>query len=183
MIRARGICKRYSRGTADVLSKLDLDVRSGEVVVICGQSGAGKSTLLNLIGGLDRDYLGSIEIAGEELHRMPDGRLSRFRNQKLGFLFQESHLIDGLSAIRNVTLPSTFSRSRNGRASFLRAEELFERLGIPELATVPVERLSGGQRQRVCVARALVEQPELLLCDEPTANLDVETGEELLTLL
>lgn len=185
-IRVRGLTKRYRNAGREILSDLELEVLKGEIVVIVGVSGAGKSTLLNVLSGMDRDYVGEVEVASANLEELSDAHLSCLRGQTLGFVMQESSLIEGLSVLENVTLPSAFSRRMNRRwkpESQQRALGILEGLGMERLVGERVDELSGGQRQRVCIARALVEDPEILLCDEPTGNLDTDTGAELLAHL
>jgi len=184
LVRIRGLHKIYQRGAEriDVLRGIDLDIRSGEFLALMGPSGSGKSTLLNLIGGLDRASAGTVEVAGQRVDRMGDSELARFRARHVGFIFQMYNLLPVLTAERNVELPllltglSAAERRRRARAA-LAAVGLSDRL-----AHFP-RQLSGGQEQRVGIARAIVTDPTLLLCDEPTGDLDRRSGDEVLDLL
>ncbi|MBM7114207.1 ABC transporter ATP-binding protein [[Archangium] primigenium] len=184
MIRARDIVKRYQDGEGAevrVLDGLSLDVEAGEFVAVVGPSGCGKSTLLQLLGGLDVDYQGQVEVAGVKLSGLRDAALARFRNQHVGFVFQSFHLIPNLSAVENVLLPSHFGASVSEDAR-KRAEALLDRVGLLAKKERTPVRLSGGERQRVAIARALFTGPRLLLCDEPTGNLDAATGAGVIAL-
>ncbi len=184
MIRARDIVKRYQDGEGAevrVLDGLSLDVEAGEFVAVVGPSGCGKSTLVQLLGGLDVDYQGQVEVAGVKLSGLRDAALARFRNQHVGFVFQSFHLIPNLSAVENVLLPSHFGASVSEDAR-KRAEALLDRVGLLAKKERTPVRLSGGERQRVAIARALFTGPRLLLCDEPTGNLDAATGAGVIAL-
>ena len=171
-----------------VLRGVNLDVHKGEVLAIVGPSGAGKSTLLHLIGALDRPNRGTILWKDEEVTRMPPLRLAAWRNHTVGFVFQFYHLFPDLTARENVLVPGMVAHSvlswlgQRG-ALRARADELLERVGLGDRRHHYPSQLSGGEQQRVAIARALLLQPELLLCDEPTGNLDRKTGEEVLELL
>jgi putative ABC transport system ATP-binding protein len=183
LIRARDIVKQYVDGDGTevrVLDGLSLDVADGDFVAVVGPSGSGKSTLLHLLGGLDVHYQGDVEVAGVKLSGLEDKELARFRNQHVGFVFQSFHLIPNLSAVENVLMPSHF-----GPASLearKRAESLLDRVGLLAKKDRTPVRLSGGERQRVAIARALFTGPRLLLCDEPTGNLDAATGAGVISL-
>jgi putative ABC transport system ATP-binding protein len=183
VIRARDIVKQYRDGDGTevrVLDGLSLDVADGDFVAVVGPSGSGKSTLLHLLGGLDVHYQGDVEVAGVKLAGLKDKELARFRNQHVGFVFQSFHLIPNLSAVENVLMPSHF-----GPASLearKRAESLLDRVGLLAKKDRTPVRLSGGERQRVAIARALFTGPRLLLCDEPTGNLDAATGAGVISL-
>ena len=183
MIRARDIVKEYRDGDGSVVRVLDgagLDVADGEFVAVVGPSGSGKSTLLHLLGGLDVDYRGEVEVAGVKLSGLEEKKLSAFRNQHVGFVFQSFHLIPTLSAVENVLMPSHFgAASPEARG---RAESLLDRVGLLAKKDRTPVRLSGGERQRVAIARALFTGPRLLLCDEPTGNLDSATGAGVISL-
>ena len=183
MIRARDIVKRYQDGDGGEVRVLDgaaLDVADGDFVAVVGPSGSGKSTLLHLLGGLDVDYRGEVEVAGVKLSGLKEAALARFRNQHVGFVFQSFHLIPNLSAVENVLMPSHFgAASADARK---RAEALLERVGLLAKKDRTPVRLSGGERQRVAIARALFTGPKLLLCDEPTGNLDAATGAGVIAL-
>ncbi|MBF5044323.1 ABC transporter ATP-binding protein [Aggregicoccus sp. 17bor-14] len=184
MIRARDIVKRYRDGEGPevrVLDGLSLDVESGDFVAIVGPSGSGKSTLLHLLGGLDVHYEGSVEVAGTRVTGLSDAALARFRNAKVGFIFQSFHLVPNLSALENVLLPSHFGASAEGDAR-ARAAAVLTRVGLGAKLDRPPSRLSGGERQRVAIARALFTGPQVLLCDEPTGNLDAATGAGIIEL-
>ncbi len=184
IISLRNLAKCYTRGkqTVEVLQHLDLEIADGEFLALMGPSGSGKTTLLNLIGGLDRPTSGEIEVAGQRLDRMSGGELAHWRAGHVGFVFQFYNLMPMLSAVRNVELPLLLTslnagqRTRNAMAA-LTAVGLAERAGHK-----PAE-LSGGQAQRVAIARALVADPRLLVCDEPTGDLDRTTADEILQLL
>jgi len=149
-------------------------------VAILGPSGSGKSTLLGIVGGLDRDYEGRVELFDRNLARMPDAELARLRGSRIGFVFQAFHLLPHLTVLDNVLAPALFDPS--GEDLSRRALEVLDRLGLADRAgDLPVQ-LSGGQRQRVAIARALLHRPALLLCDEPTGNLDAETGAQTIAL-
>ena len=184
MIVARGLNRSYpdaARGRAVVLSDLELDVASGEFVAIAGRSGSGKSTLLHVLGGLDSGYSGEVTVAGTRLDGLGEAALARFRNQEVGFVFQSFHLVAGLRAHENVALPAYFGpRSANGTKA--RALDALGRVGLGEKAERLPSQLSGGERQRVAIARALFARPKVLLCDEPTGNLDAETATEVTAL-
>lgn len=191
MISARGLSKRYLDGDGRevrVLDGLDLELQRAEFVAVVGSSGSGKSTLLHLIGGLDADYQGEITVAGEPLRGKSDRELSSFRNRQVGFVFQSFHLVSNLPAIENVLLPHQFDSGSPERprlspaAARARAMEVLERVGLGQKTVRTPERLSGGERQRVAIARALFQGPKVLLCDEPTGNLDQATGEEIIRL-
>ena len=187
MIRARGLHKSYRTGKSElpVLRGVDLDVADGEFVALVGRSGSGKSTLLGILGGLDTDYQGSVEVGGQDLRKLPDAALSAYRNASIGFVFQAFHLLDHLSCRDNVALPAMFVRGREAAddaATRARADELLARVGIPEKADARPSTLSGGQKQRLAIARALFHRPALLIGDEPTGNLDSATAEDVLTL-
>jgi putative ABC transport system ATP-binding protein len=184
LVRVRALHKIYQRGEEriDVLRGIDLDIRAGEFLALMGPSGSGKSTLLNLIGGLDRASSGSVEVAGQRVDRLTDAELARFRARHVGFVFQMYNLLPVLTAERNVELPLLLTdlpaaeRMRRARAA-LAAVGLSDRLEhFPR-------QLSGGQEQRVGIARAIVTDPTLLLCDEPTGDLDRRAGDEVLDLL
>ena len=163
-----------------VLDGLSLDVADGDFVAVVGPSGSGKSTLLHLLGGLDVHNQGDVEVAGVKLSGLKDKELARFRNQHVGFVFQSFHLIPNLSAVENVLMPSHFgAASAEARK---RAESLLDRVGLLAKKDRAPVRLSGGERQRVAIARALFTGPRLLLCDEPTGNLDAATGAGVITL-
>jgi putative ABC transport system ATP-binding protein len=180
VVRVRDVTKSYGDGPArtQVLRGVSLDVAKGELTALVGQSGSGKSTLLNIIGGLDRPDAGEVEVLGLDTQRANDGKLARLRNQSIGFVFQAFNLLDHLSVLDNVTLPSAFSR--NGKDVTERGKEALRRVGLADFAARRPGELSGGQKQRVAIARALYGEPTLLLCDEPTGNLDSETGKEVI---
>jgi putative ABC transport system ATP-binding protein len=183
VIRARDIVKEYVDGDGTkvrVLDGMSLDVDAGDFVAVVGPSGSGKSTLLHLLGGLDVHYQGDVEVGGVKLRGLGDKALARFRNTHVGFVFQSFHLIPNLSALENVLLPSHFGAPHpDGRK---RAEAMLERVGLGAKKDRAPVRLSGGERQRVAIARALYSGPKLLLCDEPTGNLDSATGQGVIEL-
>jgi len=171
----------------EVLKGVDLTVRQGEFVAIVGASGSGKSTLLHILGGLDRPDKGVVEFDGRDLKRMRARELNRLRNEMVGFVFQFYHLLDELNVLENVVLPAMVSRTVIGwllsrRAAKRRAMELLEQLGLKERVRHKPYQLSGGERQRVAIGRALMNQPRLLLADEPTGNLDSVTGSGILNV-
>ncbi|MBQ4334042.1 MAG: ABC transporter ATP-binding protein [Myxococcaceae bacterium] len=166
-----------------ILSEVSLRVDAGEFVAITGPSGCGKTTLLNLIGALDRDFTGDIRIAGQDIRRLSDRQLSAFRNKTVGFVFQQFNLLAPLSALENVLLPSHFDPSGEPRTALReRAQKALERVGLGEKLSRRPAQLSGGERQRVAIARALFARPRLVLCDEPTGNLDARTGQAIIDL-
>ncbi len=175
--------KEYEDGEGSrvrVLDGVSLDVEAGDFVAVVGASGSGKSTLLHLLGGLDVHYQGQVEVGGVKLTGLGDKALARFRNTHVGFVFQSFHLIPNLSALENVLLPSHFGpATSDGRK---RASQLLERVGLGAKQDRAPVRLSGGERQRVAIARALFGGPKLLLCDEPTGNLDAATGAGVIQL-
>jgi ABC-type lipoprotein export system ATPase subunit len=183
LVTARSLVKSYGEGRAArrVLDGADLHVDAGELVALIGPSGCGKSTLLHLIGGLDRPDAGSIELAGRRLEQESERGLTELRRREVGFVFQFFHLIPELTGEENVLLPTRLSR--NGGSAPARARRLIEELGLAEAASRRPAQLSGGEQQRLSIARALANNPSLLLADEPTGNLDQESGHQVLTLL
>jgi ABC-type lipoprotein export system ATPase subunit len=180
---ARGLVKTYGEGRAArrVLDGADLDVEPGEVVAVLGRSGSGKSTLLHLLGGLDRAEQGTIEVAGEPVTGAGERALSSLRRRRIGFVFQFFHLLPELTGEANVLLAGRVRGAHPEAAS--RGHELIDRLGLRPVAGSLPSKLSGGEQQRFAIARALVNDPALVLADEPTGNLDVEAGAEVLRLL
>ncbi|MGE4206206.1 MAG: ABC transporter ATP-binding protein [Vulcanimicrobiota bacterium] len=161
--------------TVKVLSDITLSIERGEFVALVGPSGAGKTSLLNLIGGLDTPTAGTLEVDGQDLGTLDDNQLSVYRNQKIGFIFQSFHLHPNRTALQNVTVPLYFG-SQSMSEGIRRGRQLLEELGLAGLEHRPVGRLSGGQRQRVAVARAMVNQPKVILADEPVGSLDEQSA-------
>ncbi len=184
LVRLRGVAKDYKRGaeTVHVLHALDLEIPKGEFLALMGPSGSGKSTLLNLIGGLDRPTAGSIEVAGQRIDTMSDAQLGRWRANHVGFVFQMYNLLPVLSAQRNVELPLLLTKLSSAERR-KRADAALSLVGLSDRAHHKPRELSGGQEQRVGIARAIVSDPTLLLCDEPTGDLDRKSGDEVLDLL
>jgi putative ABC transport system ATP-binding protein len=182
VIEARGLTRVYGTGQAarSAVDAVSLGVYAGEVVLVFGPSGSGKSTLLGLLGGLDRDFQGSLALFGKEVALLSDRELSRLRGERIGFVFQAFHLLPHRSVLDNVLTPSLFSRDGSAERARRRGLEVLERVGLADRAASQPGELSGGQRQRVAIARALLHRPELLLCDEPTGNLDRATGEQII---
>ena len=180
---ARGLVKTFGEGRAArrVLDGADLTVEPGEVVAVLGRSGSGKSTLLHLLGGLDRPEAGTIEVAGEPVTGAAERELSALRRRRIGFVFQFFHLLPELTGEANVLLAGRVRGADPEAAS--RGRELIDRLGLRPVADTLPGKLSGGEQQRFAIARALVNDPALVLADEPTGNLDVEAGGEVLRLL
>jgi putative ABC transport system ATP-binding protein len=180
---ARGLTKVYGVGPALVraVDGVDLEVGSEETVSVMGPSGCGKSTLLYLLGGLERATAGEIRLAGERIDRLSETKWARLRRRAVGFVFQAFHLVDELTAVENIELPALLAGTAPGRAR-RRAIELLDRVGLAERARHLPAQLSGGQKQRVAVARALANQPLLVLADEPTGNLDSAATADMLRL-
>ncbi|MEX0775588.1 MAG: ABC transporter ATP-binding protein [Phycisphaeraceae bacterium] len=190
ILSARGLHKHYRMGDEDlhVLRGIELTVKHGEWLAVLGASGSGKSTMLHLLGGLDRPDQaseGQVLFGGRNIFQLGNGELDRYRNRDVGFVFQFYHLLPEFTALENVMMAAMIGRPAwrwfGVRAAVRqRAEELLKRLGLGERLRHRPNRLSGGERQRVAIARALVNQPALLLADEPTGNLDAETGRQIL---
>lgn len=176
MIEVRGITKSF--GTLKVLKGIDLSVQKGEIISIVGASGAGKTTLLQIIGTLDKPDNGSITINGESLSRLSDARLSDFRNKNIGFVFQFHQLLPEFTALENVMIPALIGKAKESQAK-QKAKELLDMLGLSSRLTHKPNELSGGEKQRVAVARALINNPAVILADEPSGSLDTENKEEL----
>jgi ABC-type lipoprotein export system ATPase subunit len=182
-VAATGLVKSFGegRGARRVLDGADLEVQPGEVVAILGRSGSGKSTLLHLLGGLDRAQAGRIEVAGERVDGASEARLSALRRRRVGFVFQFFHLLPELSGEANVMLAGRVRGAHPDAAA--RGRELIDRLGLRDVAGSLPQQLSGGEQQRFAIARALVNDPAVVLADEPTGNLDAAAGAEVLRLL
>jgi ABC-type lipoprotein export system ATPase subunit len=178
-----GKAYRENQNSLEVLKKIDLTVRAGEFLVIQGPSGAGKSTLLHILGGLDNPTCGKVYFQGSDIYALDDNRRAALRNQKIGFVFQFFHLLPELNALENVLLPVLLKSWWERKHSLKLAQGLLERLGLSARAKHRPNALSGGEQQRVAIARALINCPALLLCDEPTGNLDSENGLKILELL
>ncbi|MBK8201546.1 MAG: ABC transporter ATP-binding protein [Bdellovibrionales bacterium] len=180
MLSARGIQKFYPMGSGrlDILKGLDLNVNKGDAVCIVGASGAGKSTLLHIMGTLDKPSMGTVLYRGKDLFRQSDEDLAKFRNSKLGFVFQFHHLMGEFTAIENVMMPARIG-GRSKRMARERAEELMATLGMMDRKDHFPSELSGGEQQRVAIARALLNEPEILLADEPTGNLDTKNSHRI----
>jgi putative ABC transport system ATP-binding protein len=185
IVRLAGVTRRYGNGEAsvDALAGVDLAFAPGELVAILGASGSGKSTLLNLLAGIDRPSSGEVIVSGQSLHALSQRALSRWRGNGVGLVFQFFQLLPTLTALENVMLPMDFARRGSQGQRRERATSLLAKLGVAALADRLPGTLSGGQQQRVAVARALANDPPLLLADEPTGNLDSANAAALLALL
>jgi ABC-type lipoprotein export system ATPase subunit len=183
VLSSRGLCKTYGKGDSLVraVDDVSLNVTAGETVAVMGPSGCGKSTLLHLLGGLDRPSAGELWLAGERIDQLSERALARLRRTAVGFVFQSFQLMDELSAVENVELPALLG-GRSARAARRRATELLEQVGLADRASFLPAALSGGQRQRVAIARALVSDPQVVLADEPTGNLDSQATLDVLRL-
>jgi putative ABC transport system ATP-binding protein len=184
LVRIRDVHKFYSRGTerVDVLKGVNITIPKGDFLALMGPSGSGKTTLLNLLGGLDTPTSGAIEIGGTAIHTLSGSALSRWRSQNIGFVFQLYNLLPVLNAERNVELPLLLT-SLGKAERRKRAQIALKVVGLADRANHYPRQLSGGQEQRVGIARAIVTDPALLLCDEPTGDLDRKSGDEILDLL
>jgi len=183
-LELQGVTKRYPGSDQEVLRSVELSVGRGETVAIAGPSGSGKSTLLNIIGTLDHPSSGTVTLDGENVHMLSEVGAAALRNERIGFVFQLHHLLPQCTALENVLVPALVRGDMRSAES--RGRELLERVGLSHRLDYRPGRLSGGERQRVAVARALVNEPELVLADEPTGSLDRETSDsvgELLTAL
>ncbi|MFQ5548643.1 MAG: ABC transporter ATP-binding protein [Woeseia sp.] len=178
------ISRVYQKGKerVEVLHKLNLNIAQGDFLALMGPSGSGKTTLLNLIGGLDKPTSGTVDVGGAALHSMSSGALSKWRARHIGFIFQFYNLLPVLTAQKNVELPLLLT-NLGGRERAVRAATALSIVGLEDRASHYPRELSGGQEQRVAIARAIVSDPTLLLCDEPTGDLDRETANEILGLL
>ena len=183
-IRATKLAKTYRNGqaTVEVFRDLELAVERGEMLAVVGPSGIGKSTLLHLLGGLDHPDGGAIRIGEFDLSKMSNDELARFRNRNVGFVFQFHHLLPEFNALENVAMPGWIGRIERG-AALKAAEGLLRELGLSERGHHFPSQLSGGEQQRVAIARALLPDPILLLADEPTGNLDLETSDKVFELM
>jgi putative ABC transport system ATP-binding protein len=184
MIDIVDLCKRFTKGkeTITIFDGLNLAIARGDFVAVMGPSGSGKTTLLNLLGGIDRSDTGEIEVAGERLDRLSESELSRWRASHIGFIFQFYNLMPMLTAAQNVELPLLLTRlGRKERRE--RVETALGVVGLAERVKHYPKEMSGGQQQRVAIARAIVSDPALLLCDEPTGDLDRTTADEVLSIL
>ena len=190
LIEARDVRRVYGEAAAAraAVDRVSFDVQRHDITLVFGPSGSGKSTLLSIIGGLDRDYEGSVKLFGSELRDLTDTDVSRLRAAHIGFVFQSFQLLSHLSVLGNGTTPALCaanvarSESDNTGSTTARGLAVLDRVGLADRAHARPGELSGGQRQRVAIARALFNEPELLLCDEPTGNLDQETGEQVIDL-
>jgi lipoprotein-releasing system ATP-binding protein len=182
MLRADNLHKIYKDGKKElhVLKGVSLELRKDEVVAIVGPSGAGKSTLLHILGGIDKPSSGKVFLDNSDFYNLDDVKRARFRNQKIGFVFQFYHLLPDFTALENVMLPGLIKASKNIKNM---AEILLEDVGLRNRMHHRPGELSGGEQQRVAIARALINNPKVLLCDEPTGNLDSEMGLEILNIL
>ncbi len=185
IVRASAIGKSYRDNSSnlEVLKDINFTVAQGEFLVIQGPSGAGKSTLLHILGGLDNPTSGAVYFQGTDIYTLDENARSAFRNQQVGFVFQFFHLLPELNALENVLLPGILKSWWERKKSLGAALELLERLGLSGRLKHRPSALSGGEQQRVALARALINHPQLLLCDEPTGNLDSENGKKILQLL
>lgn len=184
IIQTKGVKRYYFLEGEEVhaLDGVDLEIYRGEYLSIMGPSGSGKSTLFNMIGGLDRPTEGEILLEGEDIAKLTERKLAWLRGNKIGYIFQSFNLIPTLSAVGNVSLPLIFAGATEADAE-KQAAAVLERVGLGERLSHRPDELSGGQRQRVACARALVNNPSVILADEPTGNLDLKTGEDILALL
>jgi putative ABC transport system ATP-binding protein len=183
MIELEGISKTYTRsehGLVQALKSVSFRIAAGEFVVVRGASGSGKSTLLTILGGLDSPTAGSYRLDGEDVARYSDSQLARVRNAKIGFIFQSFNLLPRTTALENVEIPMVYDR---GLVDRRRALGALDRVGLAARASHFASELSGGEQQRVAVARALINNPALILADEPTGNLDLAAGREVMGLL
>ena len=184
IVSLRNVVKSYVRGkqTVEVLHHLSIDIAQGDFVALMGPSGSGKTTLLNLIGGLDRPTSGEVSVAGERIDQLSSGQLAKWRARHVGFVFQFYNLMPMLTAERNVELPLLLT-NLSGAQRKANVQAALAVVGLAERAKHKPAELSGGQAQRVAIARALVADPTLLVCDEPTGDLDRATADEILNLL
>ena len=183
LLKVESLNKIFGGGVPlQVLFDVNVEMEQGQFVSLVGPSGAGKTTLLNIVAALDEPTDGRVLLGGTEVHSLSQRRLNAFRNRHLGFVFQDDLLLDGHSALENVMIPGRIARRPVGKAR-RRAKELLEQVGLADRMTHRPGELSGGQRQRVNLARALINEPDLLLADEPTARLDQATGEAIVQLL
>lgn len=187
LLKLQQISKSYSSGSNPtgrvILDQLDLEVNLGERIAIVGPSGSGKTTLLNLIGTLDRPDSGKLFFEGQDLSGLNDKQLAQFRNEKIGFVFQMHHLLPQLNLLENVLIPTLTDKKLQGEKTMERAQKLISRMGLAEVAHQKPAELSGGECQRTAVARALINQPKLILADEPTGALDQKSSGILADLL
>ena len=181
MIELHNIEKEYTRGAEKVhaLRGVNLTIKSGEFITIVGPSGSGKTTMLHILGCLDQPSRGIMKIDGQEVENLPESELVRIRREKIGFVFQQFHLIPGLSVFENITLPLLFSRKEIEKEKIML---LLDLVGLENRQSHNPNQLSGGEMQRVAIARAMVNDPEVIFADEPTGNLDTENGEKIFNL-
>lgn len=186
ILEGKNITKRYQsesdKGTLTVLQNTSIAIEKGSIITVAGMSGSGKSTLLHILGGLDRPDSGTVLWEDQPIYDMSKKELAKFRNQKLGFVFQFHHLLPEFTALENIMMPALI-RGVSAEKAKQRAVNLLEQFGIPGRAEHRPTQLSGGEQQRVAMARALMNEPDLILADEPTGNLDEENTEILLKLL
>jgi len=184
LVSIRNLTKTYQRGPekVEVLHGIDLDIEQGDFVALMGPSGSGKTTLLNLIGGLDSPTSGQIEVGGQRIDQLGGGKLSHWRSQHVGYVFQFYNLMPALTAQKNVELPLLLTKL-GGAQRKRNAQIALSLVGLSDRVTHKPTELSGGQQQRVAIARAIVSDPTLLICDEPTGDLDRQSAEDILGLL
>ncbi len=187
MIQARDVHKTYTieKTTIEVLKGVSVTVQKGETLAIMGQSGAGKSTLLHVLGGLDQPSAGTVSLQGEDVYRLSGARRTQMRADRIGFVFQSFHLLPELDVVENVLLPALAKRGalRDSAQLRARAVELLEKVGLGHRAIHKPLELSGGEQQRAAIARALMNEPDIVMADEPTGNLDSKTGQVVLDYL